>query len=138
MPVAAYRAVLRRAVSALRASVSGARGRRLVTAAVVIVGVGLLAAVTDAAKRSSSKGPPSKALAARVDARALGADRPGRAPGREIAHLRTRYSRTYREAGGQSVARISAAPVNYRDAGGRWQPIDDTLVPVAGGGHRNR
>lgn len=52
--------------------------------------------------------------------------------------LRTQDSRTYVDRHGLR-AEISAGPMNYRDpASGAWQPIDNTLVPAAGGGYRNR
>jgi RHS repeat-associated protein len=50
------------------------------------------------------------------------------APGRvEVPSLRTRYSKTYRTPEGFLEAAVSSGPVNYQDAGGAWQPIDDGL-----------
>jgi hypothetical protein len=51
----------------------------------------------------------------------------------EVVSLRTESSRTYRAADGRMVARISQAPVNFRDGAGDWQPIDTALRPAGGG-----
>jgi RHS repeat-associated protein len=53
---------------------------------------------------------------------------------REIGALRTETSRTFLMPDGRYFAQIFAEPVNYRDAQGRWQQIDDSLVPVDGPG----
>jgi RHS repeat-associated protein len=47
--------------------------------------------------------------------------------GRELTELRTRTSRTYEGDNGALVARVFAAPVNFRDGQGRWQAIDNRL-----------
>src|SRR5215469_6315823 len=47
---------------------------------------------------------------------------------RELTGERTQYSRTYELSDGRRQAVISAVPVNYRDAAGRWEPIDTTVV----------
>jgi RHS repeat-associated protein len=52
----------------------------------------------------------------------------------EVVALRTENSRTYRAADGNMVARISQQRVNFRDAGGKWQPIDTALRPDGAGG----
>jgi RHS repeat-associated protein len=61
-------------------------------------------------------------------------------PGPEVAQLRTRNSRTYRDADGGLVARVSAESVNYRDPDGVWQPIRNGLVATDAPGYavRNR
>lgn len=46
----------------------------------------------------------------------------------ELPGLRTQYSRTFAEADGSRRLVSSAAPMNYRDARGAWQFIDDSLV----------
>ncbi len=56
--------------------------------------------------------------------------------GPDIPSFRTRTSRTYAVGGGAYMARVFPEPVNYL-ADGRWRPIDDALVPTAGG-VRNR
>jgi hypothetical protein len=48
----------------------------------------------------------------------------------EVSSLRTRYSRTYRNPEGFLEAAVSVGPVNFQDAGGAWQPIDDTWWPM--------
>jgi RHS repeat-associated protein len=58
---------------------------------------------------------------------------------REIPALRTRTSRTYAEDG-MYTAQIFAGSINYQDADGQWQPIDNTLVASTAPGyaHENR
>src|SRR5579884_686739 len=46
--------------------------------------------------------------------------------GIELPALRTRTSRTYRVGGARHLVACAEA-VNYRDANGAWQPIDNTL-----------
>ena len=48
----------------------------------------------------------------------------------EVSSLRTRYSRTYRNPEGFLEAAVSVGPVNFQDASGAWQPIDDTWWPM--------
>ena len=54
--------------------------------------------------------------------------------GQEVASLRTQTSRTYVSHGVYS-RQISPGPVNYQDAQGAWQPIDNTLVPSDAAGY---
>ncbi len=75
---------------------------------------------------------------------------PGVAPGsagpgvpegsREIPELRKRDSRTYLAPNGTHVAQVFLGSVNYRDANGDWQPIDNALTStsVAGYAHANK
>jgi RHS repeat-associated protein len=63
---------------------------------------------------------------------------PTATPGRELSSLRTASSDTYEAGGGRRVFRAFAHPVNYRDSTGAWQPIEDQLVPVDGGGWRTK
>jgi RHS repeat-associated protein len=56
---------------------------------------------------------------------------------RFVAARSTRFSSTYRLTDGSMVTRLSAAPLNFRDAGGRWRAIDETLV-ARGSGFANR
>lgn len=46
----------------------------------------------------------------------------------ELVNKPNATSRTYVQHG-HYVAQLYAAPVNYRDASGQWQPIDDDFVP---------
>jgi hypothetical protein len=46
----------------------------------------------------------------------------------ELPALRSRTSRTYLLASGDYRAEVSAGSLNYKDAQGLWQPIDNTLV----------
>ena len=53
---------------------------------------------------------------------------PGSSTGSENLNLRTRNSRTFASGGRQLTTLIYTDSVNYRDASGTWQPIDDSLV----------
>ncbi len=53
--------------------------------------------------------------------------------GRLLDRLTTPFARSYAQADGTVVSRVSATPVNYRDAQGDWKTIDDRLVPDAAG-----
>ncbi|HKN50970.1 MAG TPA: DNRLRE domain-containing protein, partial [Amycolatopsis sp.] len=53
----------------------------------------------------------------------------------ELADHRTRFSRTSRHANGSLTTTISAAPINYRDAKGHWQPIDSRLIASSTSGY---
>ncbi len=57
---------------------------------------------------------------------------------RELPELRTRTSRTYALPNGTFDAIVSQHSLNYRDAQGAWQPIDNSLVPAGGGGYANK
>jgi RHS repeat-associated protein len=57
--------------------------------------------------------------------------------GPEIPALRGMYSRTYEGKNGTAQLVLYPEPVNYRDAHGAWQPIDDSLVP-SGSAYVNR
>lgn len=57
--------------------------------------------------------------------------------GRELPGLRSRSGRTYQAPNGSLKTVLHAEAVNYRDAQGKWQPIDNSLVP-ANGGYRNK
>ncbi|MFD2767079.1 DNRLRE domain-containing protein [Micromonospora eburnea] len=48
---------------------------------------------------------------------------------------RTANTRTYRLSDGRTQAEISAVPVHYRDAKGRWQAIDTTVRPTGDKGY---
>lgn len=52
----------------------------------------------------------------------------------ELVSRRTRTSRTYQQDG-HYVTQISQDSVNYKDASGNWQPIDDSLVPATATGY---
>lgn len=51
----------------------------------------------------------------------------------EIDGLRTATSRTFERPDGTRVAKLYAGTVNFRDSRGRWTPVDNDLVPTAGG-----
>ncbi len=54
---------------------------------------------------------------------------------RELTSRRTANTRVYRMSNGTFQADISAGPVNYRDARGRWQPISTAIRPVTRPGY---
>ena len=56
-------------------------------------------------------------------------------PDQEIATARTQTSDSYQRADNTRYAVISADPVNYKDAEGKWQPIDSSLVADSSGWH---
>jgi RHS repeat-associated protein len=60
-------------------------------------------------------------------------------PGQEIVSRRTRTSRTFGAEHGALRTRFFGDDVNFRDAAGDWQEIDNTLVPSseAGFAYRN-
>jgi RHS repeat-associated protein len=51
----------------------------------------------------------------------------------EVVGLRTRTARTYQTGDGNYATVLGIDPVNYRDATGAWQPIDDSLVTTNNG-----
>lgn len=59
------------------------------------------------------------------------------AHGVEIPGLRSEFTRTYEGQHGLADLVASPVPLNYRDSLGRWQPIDDSLVPASSGGFTN-
>jgi len=64
-----------------------------------------------------------------------GREQPVRAYGklvRELPELRTRTAKTFMSESGALVARVYGGPVHFKDAAGRWQPIDETLARGAG------
>jgi F5/8 type C domain len=56
----------------------------------------------------------------------------------EVPGLRTRTSRTYRNADGTRVAHVFTSSVNYRGRDGRWQRIDSALVGSGRSGYALR
>lgn len=48
--------------------------------------------------------------------------------GQELPALRTRTSHTFLGSDGTYQAQIFSGSINYQDANGAWQPIDNTLV----------
>ncbi len=57
----------------------------------------------------------------------------------ELVAKRTEFSRTYELSDGRRQAVISAGPVDYRDAAGRWEPVSTTVTrsPRAGWSFEN-
>ncbi|MEV6301232.1 DNRLRE domain-containing protein [Actinoplanes sp. NPDC051861] len=54
---------------------------------------------------------------------------------REVASKRSANGRVFQLSDGRLQAEISAAPVNYRDGRGRWQPIDTRVRPSERAGY---
>jgi P pilus assembly chaperone PapD len=55
----------------------------------------------------------------------------------ENTSLRSAYSSTYVLTNGQHKTTFHSTPVNFRDATGSWQKVDNTLVPSLIGGWHN-
>ena len=51
----------------------------------------------------------------------------------ELVHLRSSYASHYDLGNGRRLAVVGAAPLNYQDAEGTWQPIQPGFAPVEGG-----
>jgi RHS repeat-associated protein len=51
----------------------------------------------------------------------------------DVVALRSEFARSYRRADGSMRTMVSSVPINYRDASGRWQPVDTTLRADGGG-----
>lgn len=62
---------------------------------------------------------------------------PAAPEGEEISARRTAMSNTYRLPDGRLETMIFEAPVNYRDADGRWMPIEEELEAAADGSITN-
>ncbi|MFE7132987.1 DUF6531 domain-containing protein, partial [Streptomyces sp. NPDC057638] len=56
-----------------------------------------------------------------------------RATSREIVAERDQHSRTYANEDGTRTTEIAPSPLNYRDRGGDWRPVDSRLVRSGGG-----
>src|SRR5438445_308471 len=115
------------------------------TAAVVLAAVAaatpIVARAGAAGRTTDQAGVPTAQQLAQAAATPVSAKRfDGLPPGAvELPALRTRTSDTFRAPApgrgsfAENVAVISRDSINYRDADGVWQPIDDTLVAEAGG-----
>ncbi len=105
--------------------------RALVVAMVALLLTGSVRLVQEAGAAGGSASVTSSLLAP-----APGLAGPGIPEGsREIPSLRRRESRTYAKPDGSYVAEVSAGSVNYRDAKGDWQAIDNSLVASSAAGY---
>ncbi|WP_176738273.1 DNRLRE domain-containing protein [Micromonospora pallida] len=102
---------------------------------------GLLSRLGDAA-RGLVDGGPDRARPEAISAglfrseKALpGKEWPAQKRVRELTGKRTANGRVYQLADGRTQAEISAEPVHYRDAKGRWQAIDTTVRPTSEKGY---
>src|SRR5260221_10849908 len=98
----------------------GIRVFAAVLAALVICGTGIALAAPD-----GSESPPAITQLSSA---------PQPDPGPELESKRTATSDTFRLAGGALETRVYESPINYRDAEGDWQPIDEGLEELPGGG----
>lgn len=57
---------------------------------------------------------------------------------REVPELRTRDTRTYVDKDGAQITRFFEGSLNHRDAQGKWEAIDDTLIPTFTPGYAYR
>lgn len=67
----------------------------------------------------------------------LSADGPVTKDGKEITSLRTRTSRTFQAPTGSFVAVVGQGSLNFKDAAGNWQPIDNKLSADGNGTFHN-
>jgi RHS repeat-associated protein len=82
--------------------------------------VACVAALIGLAPASSGEDDPSAGDVRRQDGKIV----------RELPELRTARSRTFSTSAGTNLTRVYGSPVNFR-AGGRWQAVDNDLVPSA-------
>src|SRR5436190_4103438 len=97
------------------------RGMRLIVAvllSLVVVGTGIAFAAQDSS--DAGTGP------------ALSVP-PQKEPGAEIVDARTATSQTFRLPDGSRETRIFSTPINYLDAEGEWQPIEEGLEETGEG-----
>ncbi|WP_158074084.1 golvesin C-terminal-like domain-containing protein [Micromonospora sp. CB01531] len=102
---------------------------------------GLIARLGDAA-RALVDGGPGRAKPEVISAGLAQSEKPPAArkwPAqkrvREVPGKRTANGRVYELSDGRLQAEISAVPVHYRDAEGRWQPIDTRVRPSGRDGY---
>lgn len=108
------------------------RGRRLITvvSAVALVSTGLAWSPSLAAAPTSTSGARTHTSQATQPASPAAKASPTSPV--ELPARRTRNSRTF-SVGGAYKTQLYAAPVNYQDAKGAWQTIDNTMVAAGGG-----
>jgi hypothetical protein len=101
-------------------------GRSDVACRWIAVG-GVAAAIAGAGTAQPAHGAQKQEQARRaVAASRLPAAEPGLGTD-DVASLRTRTTQTFRAQGGSYAVRVAGESLNYRDALGRWQPIDSHL-----------
>jgi RHS repeat-associated protein len=106
-------------------------GRRVSALLVGAVVLGMLPIVTAQVSASATSTPKRSATGAATQRQVT-------APAStEITGSRTAYSSTYALSAGKRKTVFSTTPMNYRDATGNWQKVDNTLVSSAGGGWHN-
>lgn len=102
---------------------------------------GLLSRLGDAARelvnggRGKAKPEVISAGLARDEKPLAGRKWPAQKRVRELTGKRTANSRVYQLSDGRTQAEISAVPLHYRDAQGRYQAIDTTVRPTTGKGY---
>jgi RHS repeat-associated protein len=107
------------------------RRRRVATLAVLVLVLTLASGVASQ-RGSAPTGGQAPAAAAPGQKEAA---KPKPLPVGEVPDLRTRSSKTVRDANGRLTTTIFTEPLNYRDASGRWQPIDTRLSASHHGGY---
>ncbi|MCW2987405.1 MAG: sugar-binding protein, partial [Solirubrobacterales bacterium] len=113
-----------------RAARAGLRRAPVVS---VLVALAPLAALSFGIALASASGDPSPEGS---DTAALSTP-PSEPPGSELEGKRTATSQTFRLPDGSRETRIYAAPINFKDAQGDWQPIKEGLEPAGGGALTN-
>lgn len=110
------------------------RCRALLVLLVVLLG----AWVSGASAKTGGVGGAAVAVAASGQSPLGVSERPASVPAdaQEIPSLRSRVSDTFMVPGArQYLSTVYPYSVNYRDASGLWQPIDDTLVSSSDSGY---
>ncbi len=54
-------------------------------------------------------------------------------PATEVVEMRTANAKFYRTGPERYMVVVSAGPIHYQDESGRWQDVDTTIAPMAGG-----
>lgn len=105
----------------------------LVRACLLGTALGALAGWLLLAGSANASRPAQHARAAAATSGGEGVASPTGA-GAELTDLRTARSRTWEQGRGTRLTRVFSTAVNYKDARGQWQAIDNTLVPDGAGG----
>jgi hypothetical protein len=106
-------------------------GRRVSALLVGAVVLGMLPIVTTSVGASAAPTPTRSATEPSTQ-------RPVTPPAStEITGSRSAYSSTYALADGHRKTVFATTPLNYKDAMGNWQKVDNSLVASTGGGWHN-
>jgi RHS repeat-associated protein len=122
----------RRTILCIGSETFVSRARQLLAVVVsLLVVAGVVPALAAAADSSPASVPDAPVAAQPVPGPKLGGIDPVVG---DYRALRTKYSSTFPGDHGVLKAMMYTAPVNYQDANGNWQPIDNTMVPASANG----